>query len=111
MTAEEKKKPNHILGFALVHDSSSWQMEFNSGGRRPPLGKEKDLWQEYQRMLEDYGKACKLAWDLYSAAMDITIADFNGLPGDDPVQVVKDERKRLKEVSNGIAKQAEATRD
>lgn len=94
-TEVPRKLPNHILGFAVVHDSGSYQTEFNSGGRRPAFATEIQFQRELDRALEDHGRAARLAWGLYEAAMGISIKDFNGLSGDDPISVVRTERKRL----------------
>jgi hypothetical protein len=78
-----------------VNHAHEWWVRFDNGATRPASESEVELWQELERHKADHQSACELAWGLYSAAMGITVAPFDGLLGPDPITVVKAERKRL----------------
>lgn len=78
-----------------VNHAHEWWVRFDGGSTRPATETEVQLWQEMQEAKTAHDHCAKLAWELYAAAMGVTVTEFNGLPGSDPVSVVKEERKRL----------------
>lgn len=89
------KATDRLLPAGTVNSHAPWWAELSNGGKRPATESEVQLWQELQAAKADHQSACELAWGLYSAAMGVTVATFEGLPGPDPISVVAEERKRL----------------
>jgi hypothetical protein len=104
---QEANRLAQVLGFQVVQVEQDFQMQFmhfvEVDGKqtfvprsvRPCQQWEWLLWQQAVTSRLDHNNAAKLSWDLYSAAMGVTIRNFAGLPGNSPVEVVTNERASL----------------
>lgn len=108
-----------VLGFRIIrqpgHEVSPVTVQFlewdaedkmSITAQQPVSEWQADLWDELVRSRIDGNAACKLAWDLYSAAMGVSIQSFNGMPAGEPAEVIRQERRRLLKIIHDLGGEA-----